>query len=101
LVCVRAAGAAFLPEYARHAVLPYGVIAINFTLAFLGICGVRAGRRLLSERSKADSRRRRDMAATPTLLIGAGQGGISVAKQIENRPELGLLALGFLDDDLS
>ena len=40
-------------------VLPYGVIAINFTLSFLGIAGVRTLRRLLSEKSKVDSRRSR------------------------------------------
>lgn len=102
LIGLRSGSAAFFPRYARHAFLPYGVIAINFTLAFLGVAGVRAVRRLLSERSKAGSRRRRGVAvaATPTLLIGAGQAGISVAKQIVSRPELGIAPLGFLDDDL-
>src|SRR5262249_6858376 len=77
----------------------YGVIAINFTLSFLGVAGVRTVRRLLSEKSKADSRRLRGVDPVPTLLVGAGQGGVLVAKEIENRPELGISPLGFLDDD--
>jgi FlaA1/EpsC-like NDP-sugar epimerase len=101
LLGVRASMSLWFHEMAQHAVLPYGVIAINFTLSFLGVAGVRAGRRLSSEKSKADSRRKRGMDAVPTLLIGAGQGGLIVAKEIDSRPELGLLAVGFLDDDLA
>jgi FlaA1/EpsC-like NDP-sugar epimerase len=84
LLGVRASMSLWFHEMAQHAVLPYGVIAINFTLSFLGVAGVRAGRRLSSEKSKADSRRKRGMDAVPTLLIGAGQGGLIVAKEIDS-----------------
>jgi len=99
LTAVRGGGAYWFSELTRHVVLPYGVIAINFTLAFLGVAGVRTARRLLSEKSKADSRRQRGLEPVPTLLIGAGQGGLLVAKEIENCPELGIAPIGFLDDD--
>jgi len=33
------------------------------------------------------------------LLIGAGQAGVVVAREIASRPDLGLQAVGFLDDD--
>ena len=49
LLCLRAAGGHWLPKLTQQALLPYGVIAINFTLSFLGIAGVRSLRRLLSE----------------------------------------------------
>jgi FlaA1/EpsC-like NDP-sugar epimerase len=101
LLCLRAAGGHWLPKLTQQAILPYGVIAINFTLSFLGISGVRTLRRLLSEKSKADSRRQRGVEPVPTLLFGAGQAGVQVAKEIENRPELGISPVGFLDDDLA
>jgi FlaA1/EpsC-like NDP-sugar epimerase len=99
LLCLRAAGGHWLPKLTQQALLPYGVIAINFTLSFLGVSGVRTLRRLLSEKYKADSRRQRGIEPVPTLLFGAGQAGVQVAKEIENRPELGISPVGFLDDD--
>jgi len=33
------------------------------------------------------------------LLIGAGEAGVLVAREIANRPDLGLHVVGFLDDD--
>jgi FlaA1/EpsC-like NDP-sugar epimerase len=79
-------------------IIPLGVLAMNFALAFLGLVGVRALRRLQGE---AQLRRQR---ATGTervrvLLIGAGEAGVLVAREIANRPDLGLHAVGFLDDD--
>ena len=35
----------------------------------------------------------------PTLIYGAGTGGQMVAKEIENNRDLGLLIVGFLDDN--
>jgi FlaA1/EpsC-like NDP-sugar epimerase len=99
LLTLRASLTFWFSNLARHAVLPYGVIAINFTLSFLCVTGVRAGRRLISEKSKADSRRKRALDQVRTLLIGAGQGGLLVAKELENRPELGIVPVAFLDDD--
>jgi len=34
-----------------------------------------------------------------TILIGAGQAGVLVARELENRPDLNLLPVGFVDDD--
>ena len=39
------------------------------------------------------------MEATPTLLIGAGRAGVMVAKDLDGRPDLGIRAVGFVDDD--
>ena len=35
----------------------------------------------------------------PTLLVGAGQAGVQVAKEITARPDLAIRAVGFVDDD--
>jgi len=79
-------------------IIPLGVLAMNFALAFLGLVGVRALRRLQGE-----ARQRRARAAgrdlVRVLLIGAGEAGVLVAREIANRPDLGLQPVGFLDDD--
>jgi FlaA1/EpsC-like NDP-sugar epimerase len=93
------AGAATGWVFARHAILPYGVIAINLPLAFLVISGVRIVRRITSERAELRSRGVESTTAIPTLLIGAGQSGLMIAKELAVRPELGIRPLGFLDDD--
>ncbi|HVY27457.1 MAG TPA: nucleoside-diphosphate sugar epimerase/dehydratase [Polyangiaceae bacterium] len=84
--------------YAQYALLPLGVIAADSALAFLGVVGVRVVRRVGSEEVQ---RRKlvRHTDAKPTLLLGAGQEGLLVAKEIANRPELGIRPVGFLDDD--
>jgi FlaA1/EpsC-like NDP-sugar epimerase len=78
--------------------LPLGVIAMNACLGFFSIVGVRASRRLQGE-----ARERRRLAqngeSVRTLLIGAGEAGVKVAREIQARPDLGVFPCGFLDDD--
>jgi FlaA1/EpsC-like NDP-sugar epimerase len=83
---------------AEHALIPIGVTLIDLLLAFLGIAGVRGVRRVLGERSEA-SRRAAHGHRVPTLLVGAGQAGLLVAKELDARPDLGIRPVGFLDDD--
>ncbi len=86
--------------YLRHGVIPLGVIAANFVLAFLGVAGVRGARRLLGEHLEMKRRARRGpRELVPTMLVGAGQGGLLMTKELANRPDLGLSPVGFLDDD--
>jgi FlaA1/EpsC-like NDP-sugar epimerase len=82
----------------RSTVIPYGVVAINFVLQFLGIAGVRVVRRLQGERREAGERRLADEPSR-TMLVGAGQAGVLVARELSQRPDLGLRPVGFLDDD--
>ena len=79
-------------------VIPLGVLATNFVLGFLGLTGVRATRRLQGE---AQDRKKREVQGTRhrALLIGAGQAGVMVARELNARPDLGIDAVGFLDDD--
>lgn len=79
-------------------VIPLGVIGSNFFLAFVGLVGIRASRRLYVE---AHERRRRSSGQqmSRVLLIGAGQAGVLVAREIASRPDLALQPVGFLDDD--
>lgn len=80
--------------------LPLGVVVVDFILGFLGITGVRILRRLLTER-RARRSRGGSIDQVPTILVGAGQVGLIVAKEICERPDLGIRAIGFLDDEIA
>jgi FlaA1/EpsC-like NDP-sugar epimerase len=83
---------------AQYAAVPLGVIAMDAVLVAIGISGVRIARRLQME--AVESRRRSNAGPkVATLLIGAGQAGVMVAREIENRPDLGIKPVGFIDDD--
>jgi FlaA1/EpsC-like NDP-sugar epimerase len=84
---------------AQYALVPIGVILANMGLSFFGIVGVRALRRLSAERTSALKLARIPEEMVPTLLIGAGQAGAQVARELEKRPDLGHEPVGFLDDD--
>jgi FlaA1/EpsC-like NDP-sugar epimerase len=78
-------------------VLPYGVIAAYALLVGVGLTSARLLRRVLAEQREtievdpADRRR--------ILLVGAGRAGVIVARELQARPDLGLQAVGFVDDD--
>jgi FlaA1/EpsC-like NDP-sugar epimerase len=80
-------------------VVPISVIVMGSVLGFVGLAGARATRRLQGE---AQERRRRTngTARKRALLVGAGQAGVLVAREIANRPDLGLDPVGFIDDDI-
>ncbi|MEM9457160.1 MAG: nucleoside-diphosphate sugar epimerase/dehydratase [Myxococcota bacterium] len=98
LVAVRVVSPLLIADLpaAQYALVPFGVIAIDASLAFLGLTGIRAIRRMLSERghravAAAEGAPRR------ILLVGAGKVGLLVAREIGGRPDME--AVGFLDDD--
>lgn len=87
-------------RFARAAVVPYGVIAIDAFLVVLLVVGVRVVRRVQAERGESVSRRPQARAlAVPTLLVGAGQAGVLVARELARRPDLNVRPVGFVDDD--
>ena len=99
LVAIRLIG----PRISIHmaaVVIPLGVLAMTFVLSFLGLVGARALRRLHGE---ALERQQQVVGVERqrVLLIGAGQAGVMVAREIANRPDLNLQPVGFLDDDQS
>jgi FlaA1/EpsC-like NDP-sugar epimerase len=96
LVAVRLLAAGI--EIFGFAVLPLGILATNFLLATLSLVAVRALRRVWGESQERKLRSGNGELAR-VLLIGAGQAGVMVAREIANRPDLGLLPVGFLDDD--
>lgn len=109
LLCVRAViGSSWYEHHLASSPLellnnfssPIGVLLADAVFASTALLGVRALWRALSEQDEARRRspeRRRD--AVPTILVGAGRAGSLVAREIQNRPDLGLDAVAFVDDD--
>lgn len=103
LLVIRIASARLFPVwgYFQYVLIPFGVIAMDFTIALLGIAGIRALRRITTER-KATKRRGKGIAKQEnTILLGAGAAGLLIAKELVSRPELGMRPVGFLDADKS
>lgn len=101
LLAVRVISGWLLDDHwqARYGVIPFGVIAVDFILSFLAVSGIRVSRRMLGERAEGNLRASTSEAMVPTLLIGAGQAGLIVAKELATRPDIGMKAVAFLDDD--
>ena len=77
--------------------VPPGVLAFFFLLSLFFVGGARFvahavyERPLRGFRAKADARR--------ILIVGAGDGGRLVLREVMRNPELGLNPVGFVDDD--
>ncbi|MDB5101684.1 MAG: pglF [Cyanobacteria bacterium RYN_339] len=77
-----------------HAHIPWGVLALDWGVALFGLLALRGVRRAIAERqpfgTAAGDRRR-------TLLVGAGQAGNLMAREVLLQPQM--VARGFVDDD--
>jgi len=76
---------------------PTGVLALYFLLTLVFVGGARLVARLVYERPLLGFRARRD--ARRVIIVGAGDGGRLVLREILRNPELGLNPVGFVDDD--
>lgn len=75
--------------------LPRSVPLLAGILGFLLMGGARLASRLLSEqrrRTSAGEQRR-------VLIVGAGEAGTLIAREMQRHPEAGLAPIGFLDDE--
>jgi FlaA1/EpsC-like NDP-sugar epimerase len=79
-------------------VLPNGVIVLYALLSLVFLVGVRAIARSVYERRPLAGFRGRKVERT-VLIAGAGEGGRMVIREIMRNRELGLMPVGFLDDD--
>ena len=86
-------------SHTRHEYLqiPIGIIILEGIFTFVGITGSRFLPRIVAERQGG----RPGDGARRTLLLGAGRGGLAIAREAVANPGLGIRPLGFLDDDPS
>jgi FlaA1/EpsC-like NDP-sugar epimerase len=101
---VLGAGRVAIPRFVSDAepladlLVPFGVVAAYTVLAMLALAGVRVVRRVQAEQMERN-------ALTPgartrrVLLIGAGRAGVMVANELHKRPDVGMVPVGFVDDD--
>jgi FlaA1/EpsC-like NDP-sugar epimerase len=77
--------------------VPTGVLAFFFLLTLVLVGGSRFVARTVYERPLSGFRPR--AGARRVLIIGAGDGGRLVLREIVRNPDLGLSPVGFVDDD--
>jgi FlaA1/EpsC-like NDP-sugar epimerase len=78
---------------------PRTIPLIEGVLAFVAMGGARLAQRLLAERSSGP--KGAEDGPSNILLVGAGEAGTRVAREMRRHPRLGLHPVGFLDDDPS
>src|SRR5277367_193602 len=79
--------------------LPIGVTVLFALLSLVFLVGIRALARSAYERRPLAAFRRGRKGERTVLIAGAGEGGRMVIREIMRNRELGLLPVGFLDDD--
>ncbi|MCR4392690.1 MAG: polysaccharide biosynthesis protein [Candidatus Acetothermia bacterium] len=79
----------------RWVPFPRSVPVIGGGLAVLALGGMRFGARLWRERTG----RRRAGPTQRVLVVGAGEAGTMIVREMLRHPEAGLVPVGFLDDD--
>jgi FlaA1/EpsC-like NDP-sugar epimerase len=87
------------PYGAEAVLMPYGVIVLFALLSLVLLVGVRAVARSVYERRPLAAFRAGRKGERTVLIAGAGEGGRMVLREIMRNRELGLVPVGFLDDD--
>lgn len=75
--------------------VPFSIIIIEGALSFVGMAGARFVPRIIAEHRRP---RERDPGER-TILLGAGHGGLAIAREAFRDAKLGIRPVGFLDDD--
>src|SRR5690606_8176723 len=74
------------------------LVAIDWLLSLAAVGGLRFGLRLLAENRKAIDQAS-GIKLRRAIIIGAGDAGALVARELQKNQQLGLNPLAFLDDD--
>ena len=75
---------------------PRGVLLIDWAFSLLSLFGIRVLIRLGRDRLRTSDGEAGDLKRV--LIIGAGDAGETLAREIEHRPQLGMKIVGFVDD---
>jgi len=76
---------------------PHGTVLLYFLLSLVFLAGARLAARSVHDRRLRGFRARRDARAV--LIVGAGDGGRLVQRELLRNAQLGLSPVGFVDDD--
>lgn len=100
LACVAGSSALLIVRYyaPEYYSVPRGVILLDFILSLTALAGVRLGLRIVRERFFA-SQPRSYRHARRVGIIGAGDVGASLARELLMKRGLGMHPVAFFDDD--
>ncbi|MFA5263441.1 MAG: nucleoside-diphosphate sugar epimerase/dehydratase [Opitutaceae bacterium] len=79
--------------------IPRGVLLIDFLLCSAGLCSLRLATRLYRERIQMSRKMHHAGNMERIAIVGAGDAGASLAKDLLNAPSRGMKPVAFLDDD--
>ncbi len=79
--------------------VPRGVLVLDWLISILLIGGSRFIMRILAENSSFGTNGSKSGLMRKVLIIGAGDAGALVVKELQKNPQLNLTAVGFLDDN--
>lgn len=80
---------------------PRSVLVIDWLLSLMLVGGLRFTVRLLAENKVMASIPHRTSPEKRVLIIGAGDAGAMVVRELQRNPQVGLVPVGFLDDNAS
>ncbi|NMC79517.1 MAG: polysaccharide biosynthesis protein, partial [Chloroflexi bacterium] len=80
---------------------PRSVLVIDWLLSILTVGGLRFTLRLLAENRVLNSAANHLAQARRVLIVGAGDAGALVVREMQKNPQLDLVPIGFLDDNPS
>jgi FlaA1/EpsC-like NDP-sugar epimerase len=78
---------------------PRSVLVIDWMLSMILVGGLRFSSRLIAESRSTASEEPSDNISRRMLIVGAGDAGALVAREIQKNPQLNLELVCFLDDD--
>jgi FlaA1/EpsC-like NDP-sugar epimerase len=78
----------------RYMKPPRGVLTIDWAFSILALFGARVLVRVTRDRFRGAL----TAAGRNVLIVGAGDAGEGLAREIEHRPQLGMTVVGFIDD---
>jgi FlaA1/EpsC-like NDP-sugar epimerase len=78
---------------------PRSVILIDGLLTLLAIGAPRFGMRFVQQRQLRSRRRKDSGPQQRVLVVGAGDAGAMIVQEMRSNPQLGLVPVGFLDDN--
>ncbi len=81
-------------------ILPRGVLLIDLLLSIVGLCAFRIALRVYQERVTT-AQLGKGNKLQEIVIVGAGDTGASLAKELLTKPARGLRPVAFLDDDFS
>jgi FlaA1/EpsC-like NDP-sugar epimerase len=77
---------------------PRSVLAIDWLLSLFMVGGLRFVVRLLAENKMLSALPSKSPYARHTLIVGAGDAGALVVRELQKNPQVNLVPVGFLDD---